>query len=48
MLFWIYILIALLIILIISVELFTEENWRKKIALMMLLIPFILRILQIK
>jgi hypothetical protein len=48
MLFWIYILIAVLITGIVLVELFSEKDWKKQIALAMLLIPFILRILQIK
>lgn len=48
MLFWFYIAIVLILSTIIIVELFTETNWRKQIALAMLLIPFILRILMIK
>ena len=48
MLFWIYILIAVLITWIVLAELFSEKDWKKQIALAMLLIPFILRILQIK
>lgn len=48
MLFWIYILIVVLVTVITLVELFSERDWKKQIALAMLLIPFILRILQIK
>ena len=48
MLFTIYILILVLLSVIIIKELFEEKDWRKQIALIMVLIPFILRILQIK
>ncbi|MBN2093436.1 hypothetical protein JW964_27675 [candidate division KSB1 bacterium] len=48
MLFWIYIAIVLFLTIIILNELFNEKDWRKQIALAMLLIVFILRILQIK
>lgn len=48
MLYWIYILIAIYISVIIIVELFAEKQWKKQIALAMILIPFVLRILQIK
>ena len=48
MLFTIYILILVLLSVIIIKELFEEKDWRKQIALVMVLIPFILRILQIK
>ena len=48
MLFWIYILIISFFTIIIIMELFSEKDWKKQIALMMVMIPFILRILHIK
>ncbi len=48
MLFWIYWLIVLFLSGIIIKELFTEKDWRKQIALVMVLIVFVLRILLIK
>ena len=48
MLFWIYIIIVSIITWIILVELFTEKDWKKQVALAMLLIPFLLRIFLIK
>lgn len=48
MLFWIYILIAAFITITIIAELLSERNWKKQLALAMVLIPFILRILLIK
>jgi hypothetical protein len=48
MLFWIYILIITYFTVIVIMELFSEKDWKKQIALMMVLVPFILRILQIK
>jgi len=47
-LYWIYIFIVAVITWIILVELFSERDWKKQIALAMLLIPFLLRILQVK
>ncbi|MHC1738129.1 MAG: hypothetical protein AB9882_08985 [Ignavibacteriaceae bacterium] len=48
MLFWIYIIILILLTAIVGMELFREKEWKKQIAYVMILIPFILRILQIK
>ncbi len=48
MLFWIYIVITLFITVVIVTELFTEKDWKKQIALAMLLLPFVLRVLLIK
>jgi len=48
MLFTIYILILLLLATIVVIELFKEMEWKKQIAYVMILIPFVLRILQIK
>ena len=48
MLFWIYIIITALFSIITVAELFSEKDWKKQIAWVMILIPFILRILQIK
>nr|MBN2278078.1 hypothetical protein [candidate division Zixibacteria bacterium] len=48
MLYWIYVLITLFLSIIIIIELFSEKQWKKQIALAMVLLPFVLRILQIK
>ena len=48
MIFWIYILIVTFISGIIVKELFEERDWKKQIALILVLIPFILRIFLIK
>ncbi len=48
MLFWIYIAITLFIAVIVVVELFSEKDWKKQVALAMLLLPFVLRVLLIK
>ncbi|MBN2226157.1 MAG: hypothetical protein JW763_02215 [candidate division Zixibacteria bacterium] len=48
MLYWIYVLITVFLTVLIVMELFTEKNWKQQIALAMLLLPFVLRILQIK
>ncbi len=48
MLYWIYIAIVILITFIVFVEMFSEKDWKKQISLAMLLIPFLLRIFQIK
>jgi len=48
MLFWIYVMILVVLSVLLIKEMFTEKDWRKQIALVMVLIPFILRILQIK
>lgn len=48
MLFIIYVFILIILSVLVVKELFAENDWRKQIALVMVLIPFILRILQIK
>ena len=48
MLFWIYIAITLFIAVIVVTELFSEKDWKKQVALAMLLLPFVLRVLLIK
>jgi hypothetical protein len=48
MLYWIYILITVMLAALILRELFTEKQWRSQLALAIILIPMILRILQIK
>ncbi len=48
MLYWIYVLITVFLTTLIVMELFTEKRWKQQIALAMLLLPFVLRILQIK
>jgi ABC-type phosphate transport system permease subunit len=48
MLHWIYIVIALYLLVLIVQELFTERRWRGQIALALLVIPLLLRILHIK
>ena len=48
MLHWIYIVIALFLLLLVVQELFTERRWREQIALAMIVVPLLLRILHIK
>ncbi|MDY0080029.1 MAG: hypothetical protein GX452_13155 [Ignavibacteriales bacterium] len=48
MLYWTYILILVLLTTVVGIELFREKEWKKQMAYVMILIPFILRILQIK
>jgi hypothetical protein len=48
MLFWIYIVILTILSIFVTIEFFSEKHWKKQIAFVMILIPFILRILQIK
>ncbi len=48
MLFWVYILIAAYLTIIVGVELFSEVNWKKQAAYAMILIPLVLRVLLIK
>lgn len=48
MLFWIYIVILTILSIFVIIEFFSEKQWKKQIAFVMILIPFILRILQIK
>jgi hypothetical protein len=48
MLHWTYVVIALFIAVLVVRELFAERSWRNQIALALVLIPLVLRILQIK
>ena len=48
MIFWLYIIILFVLSSVIIKELFEETNWKKQVALVMVLIPFLLRIFLIK
>jgi hypothetical protein len=48
MLYVIYIAIALFILILIVRELFLERHWRNQVALALVVIPLVLRILQVK
>jgi len=48
MLFWIYILIVLMLTIVVLIELADIKNVWRKIEYAMVLLPFLLRILQIK
>ena len=48
MLFYIYIILAIVMAMLIIKELFAEKEWKNKISLALLLIPFLLRIFLIK
>lgn len=48
MIFWIYIGIAVIVTAVVLAELFTEKDWRKQIALALVLIPLLLRIFLVK
>ena len=48
MLHWTYIVIAAFVFILVIRELFSERNWRNQVALALVLIPLLLRILQIK
>jgi hypothetical protein len=48
MLHWTYVVIAAFVFVLVIRELFFERNWRNQVALALVLIPLLLRILQIK
>jgi ABC-type molybdate transport system permease subunit len=48
MLSLLYILITVIIAALVSVEMFREKSWRHQLAMALILMPLILRILQIK
>jgi hypothetical protein len=48
MLFYLYIAIVVVLAAVILGELFEEKNWRQQLAMVMVLIPLLLRICQIK
>lgn len=48
MLFWVYIVVAAYLAVVVGIELFSERAWKKQIAYAMILVPLILRVLLIK
>lgn len=48
MLHWIHIVIAGIVVVLVLIELFREEKWDIQIAMVMIIIPLLLRILHIK
>lgn len=48
MLHWVYIGIAAYCAGLVVIELFSEKRWREQLALVLILIPLILRIVHIK
>jgi hypothetical protein len=48
MIFYLYILIAAITAAIIVAELFREKSWRHQLAMVIILIPLVLRIFHIK
>ena len=46
--FTLYIIITMVIAVIVVAELFREKNWRHQLAMVIILIPLVLRILLIK
>jgi hypothetical protein len=48
MLHWAYVAIAAYVAALLVAELFQERRWREQLALAVILIPLVLRILQIK
>jgi hypothetical protein len=48
MLHWVYIVLTAVVLVLVVMELIHEKRWRNQIALAIILIPLILRILQIK
>lgn len=48
MLHWAYIAIALMLLILVAKELFSERRWREQVALALILVPLLLRVLHIK
>jgi hypothetical protein len=48
MLHWIYVSIAAVLALLLLAEIFTEKHWKQQLALVLVLIPLVLRVLHIK
>ncbi len=48
MLFWIYIFIALLVLVLTFYEFWTNPSWQMKICACLVMIPLVLRVLQLK
>ncbi len=47
MLKWIYILITAIVLCLVILDLFDEQNWKKQLSHILVLIPIILRVLLI-
>ena len=48
MLFWIYLVIVIYLSVVVILEMFSEQSWKKQAAYAIILLPFILRVLLIK
>ncbi len=48
MMFYLYIIITAVIATIIFAEMFREKNWKHQLAMAIILVPLVLRVLQIK
>jgi len=48
MVFYLYIIIAAITAAIIVAELYRETNWRHQLAMVIILIPLVLRVCQVK
>lgn len=48
MLYYIYTLILAFLTVVLGIEFFKEKNWKMKVAIILVLLIFVLRILQIK
>ncbi len=48
MLYWIYVVIAGIVLALVLRELVRERQWRLQLALAIIVIPLVLRILQVK
>ncbi|MBP9211958.1 MAG: hypothetical protein KBF97_04105 [Bacteroidetes bacterium] len=48
MLFFLYIIISAIVASIVLTELFREKDWRHQLAMVIIIIPLVLRVLQIK
>lgn len=48
MLFYCYLIITAVVAFVLLAELFREKNWRQQIAITIILLPLVLRLLQIK
>ncbi|MBW7888157.1 MAG: hypothetical protein H3C35_07340 [Bacteroidetes bacterium] len=48
MVFYLYIAITVIIALILLSELWKEKNWKQQLLIVIILLPLVLRILQIK
>lgn len=48
MLHWIYILITLVVLILVTQELFHEKRWREQAALALIVLPLLMRVLHLK